>query len=94
MSIVSCLDEAGLPTDLVKQTPGAKTPTTAVLVTQSGDGSYVDWMNETQVGLSTADLHSRASREALASVVALLVTFEPAVEVVKWSLATAGPSNR
>ncbi|QRP44857.1 carbohydrate kinase family protein [Amycolatopsis sp. FDAARGOS 1241] len=89
-AIVSYLDEEGLPTDLVQETPGAKTPTTAVLVTQSGDASYVGWMNDTQVGLSIADLHSRPIRDALAGADALLVTFEPAVEVVKWSLATAG----
>jgi ribokinase len=88
-AIVSYLAEAGLPTGLVKKTPGAKTPTTAVLVTQSGDASYVGWMNETQVGLSIADLHRGPIRDAIAGADALLVTFEPTVEVVKWSLATA-----
>ncbi|WP_326568716.1 PfkB family carbohydrate kinase [Amycolatopsis rhabdoformis] len=89
-SIVTYLDNEGLPTDLVKKTPGAKTPTTAVLVTQSGEAGYVGWMNDTQVGLSIADLHGRPNREALASADALLVTFEPSAEVVKWSLASAG----
>ncbi|HWD00879.1 MAG TPA: PfkB family carbohydrate kinase [Amycolatopsis sp.] len=93
-SIVSYLDAEGLPTDLVQETPGAKTPTTAVLVTQSGDASYVGWMNDTQVGLSIADLHSRPIHDALAGADALLVTFEPAVEVVKWSLATASAQKQ
>jgi ribokinase len=88
-AIVSYLAEAGLPTGLVKETPGAKTPTTAVLVTPSGDASYVGWMNETQVGLSITDLHRGPIRDAIASADALLVTFEPSVEVIKWSLATA-----
>ena len=88
-AIVSYLAEAGLPTGLVKETPGAKTPTTAVLVTQSGDASYVGWMNETQVGLSIRDLHRGPIRDAIAGADALLVTFEPSVEVIKWSLATA-----
>jgi ribokinase len=88
-AIVSYLAEAGLPTGLVKETPGAKTPTTAVLVTQSGDASYVGWMNETQVGLSITDLHRGPIRDAIAGADALLVTFEPSVEVIKWSLDRA-----
>lgn len=75
-----------LATDLVKQVPGARTPVTAVHMTDSGLATYVGWKNDTEIRHTRMEL--RALRPVLADASAVLVTFEPTFEEVRWALKT------
>jgi len=75
-----------LPTDLIKEVPGARTPVTAVHMTDTGLASYVGWKNDTEIRRTRNEL--RALRPVLADASAVLVTFEPSFEEVRWALKT------
>jgi ribokinase len=84
--ILQAIDDTGLRRDLIKIVPGATTPVTGVIVTQEGNASYLGWKNESQVALATADMRSSAFQSAMTDAEAVLVTFEPAMDVVRWAL--------
>ncbi|WP_328606796.1 carbohydrate kinase family protein [Amycolatopsis sp. NBC_00345] len=87
--ILQTIDDTGLRDDLIKIVPGATTPVTGVIVTQEGNASYLGWKNESQVALSTADMRSPAFQSAMTDAEVVFVTFEPAVDVVRWALGAA-----
>lgn len=76
----------GLPTDLIKEVPGAVTPVATVMVKPSGDAATIGWMNPQHVALSIADVRSPALRQVVGTAAAVLITFEPPGHVVKWAL--------
>jgi len=93
--LLQFMRKEGLPTELVKETPGAANPRALVLVGQTGETRYLGWMNELEVSLSREDLDAPRVREAMAAADAVLVTLEPSMETIKWALsaATAEPGK-
>jgi len=88
-TIHAYLEARGLSTEFVRKKRGAETPVTGVIVTKAGEASYLGWRNETQVALSNAEMDSLRFRHALDQADAVLVTFEPAIDIVRWALDTA-----
>jgi ribokinase len=87
--LLQFMRKEGLPTDLIRETPGTANPRALVLVGQTGETRYLGWMNELEVSLSKEDFHAPRVREALAAADAVLVTLEPPWETIKWALSAA-----
>jgi ribokinase len=83
-----------LPTDLIREVPGEVTPVAMVMVTPNGETAAIGWMNQRRIGLSTADMRNRALRQVVGGADAVLVTFEPPDQDVKWALSAATQHRR
>ncbi|OXM55261.1 PfkB family carbohydrate kinase [Amycolatopsis alba] len=82
------MDREGLGTDLVKVTPDAMSPVAAVLMTPSGRGRYLSWMNHKLVRLVPTDFHTARLRSALESSDAVVITFEQPLDTTRAALRT------
>lgn len=85
-TVLDYMRSQDLRTDLVKEVHGARTPVTTVLVTEAGDSAGIGWRNTTQVNRDRSEM--RSLRPVLQDARAVLVTFEPSFEEVKWALKT------
>lgn len=88
-SILDHLRHEGVATDLLVARPGEATPVAQVIVLPNGNAATIGWRNELRVALSTRDMCSPVTKEALAAADAVLVSLETPVDVVRWTLATA-----
>jgi ribokinase len=93
--VLDVMRAEGMTTNLIKEVPNAGTPTAFVMVRPNGDSATIGWKNEERVSLTTADLQTPPMVHALSSAVAVLVTFELPVHLMRrvLELARQSPSK-
>lgn len=82
-TLLAYLESEGVNTGLVKVVPGARTPTTVVIVLSNGSASTIGYKGEARVQLDASDIKSGPVGAAIRTADFVMVTFEPPTYAVE-----------